>query len=106
MDEALELLNNLIESSPSDQYLLKLYSDICFNNKKFDQAYDKYIEVLKKRKSTIEEQFEIFIKLANIRLNQKNYSQSVVFYTKAAEIDAESPKALNGLGQRYCYQLI
>ena len=103
VDEALELLNTLIEQSPSDVYLLKLYADICFNKKKYDQAYDKYIEVLRKRQSESQELFEIFIKLANIRLNQKNYAQSVVFFTKAAEIDTESPNAFNGLGQRYSY---
>jgi tetratricopeptide (TPR) repeat protein len=96
-EEALEVVEKLLEKNSKNMDFLLLKADICFRSDRMFECEEVFLYILN-LKSSAAQAYSIYLRLALTYLNRKSWEDARFTFNKAVEIKPNSAAGWMGLG--------
>ena len=96
-DDAINIVEELLEKKSNDMELLMLKAEICFLSERLFECEEVFLYLLKLKPSATYS-YEIYLRLALTYLHRKSWEDAKVTFNKAVELKSNSSAAWLGLG--------
>lgn len=96
-DDAVNIIEDLLEKKDKDMELLMLKAEICFLSERLFECEEVFLYLLKLKPSQTYS-YEIYLRLALTYLHRKSWEDAKATFNKAVELKPNSSAAWLGLG--------
>jgi tetratricopeptide (TPR) repeat protein len=96
-DQAIEIVDEMIQKDKKNMELLLMKADICFKSDKMFECEEVFLYILKLKPNPLYS-YSIFLRLGLTYLNRKSWEDAIIIFDRACEIRNNSSFGWFGLG--------